>query len=77
VWLAWTEDPANPDAHRIDKFKRDAPGALVDAGLKLNDHQRMNAEAQGIDALLGFVLGLNGERVRDTRENLRAPPRHR
>ncbi|MER9191209.1 MBL fold metallo-hydrolase [Mesorhizobium australicum] len=72
IWFAWTEDPANPEARRIDKFKGDALAALVDTSLALDNHQQMGAEAQGIDALLGFVIGLDGERVRDAREGLRA-----
>ncbi|MER9018276.1 MBL fold metallo-hydrolase [Mesorhizobium sp. M0898] len=72
IWFAWTEDPANPDARRIDKFKGDALAALVDTSLALDNHPQMGAQAQGIDALLGFVIGLDGERVRDAREALRA-----
>ena len=72
VWFAWTEDPANPAARKIDKFKGDAMAALADTALKLHDDPRMAASAQGIDALLGFVFGLKGEKVRDAREHLRA-----
>ncbi|MBZ9673980.1 MBL fold metallo-hydrolase [Mesorhizobium sp. ES1-3] len=76
VWFAWTENPANPDARRIDRFKGAALTALVDTSLALDSHPLMEAEAQGINALLGFVIGLDGERVRDAREHLRALSRN-
>ncbi|WP_095205187.1 MBL fold metallo-hydrolase [Mesorhizobium carmichaelinearum] len=48
VWFAWTEDPTNPDARRIDKFKGAALAALVDTSLALDGHPLMGTEAQGI-----------------------------
>ena len=72
VWFGWTEDPANPAARKIDKFKGDAMAALVDTSLRLHDNPRMAESAEAIDALLGFVFGLKGEKVRDAREDLRA-----
>ena len=72
VWLAWTEDPANPDARRIDTFKGEALTALVGANLRIDGDERLGAQARGIDSMLGFVFGLKGERVREAREDLRA-----
>lgn len=78
VWFPWTEDPADPAANALDRFKGDAAMALADATLCLSGGQALGAAAERIDPVLGFVFGATGERVRDAREALRrmGPVRH-
>lgn len=71
VWFSWAENPADPDARKFDRFKGDAASALAGASLRLADAMEMEDVARGIDAMLGFVFGAAGERVRDARERLR------
>lgn len=71
VWFSWAENPADHDARKLDQFKGDAATALADASIRLAQAPGFQATAQGLDALLGFVFGAKGERVRDAREALR------
>ncbi len=71
IWFGWTENPADQMARKLDKFKGDALAALVNTALRLDGDQRYGADAKQIDAMMGFVFGLKGERVRDAREILR------
>lgn len=71
IWFAWTEDPSDPDACELDKFKADAVSALAAASLQLGAAPDPRA-AEDMDALLGFVFGAKGELSRDARERLRA-----
>jgi len=78
VWLAWTEDPRDPQAKRLDKFKGPALSALSDAKRRLNYlapsiddvAQKANADAlaSGLKNLLNFNFGVQGERSRDARD---------
>lgn len=79
VWMAWSEDPIDPLATKLDKYKADAAMALAGAALRMGDDPRHAAVAQGIDGILGFNFGAAGERVRAARENLKglAPGRVR
>ncbi len=79
VWMAWSEDPADPLASKLDKYKADAAMALAGASQRMGDDPRHAAVAQGIDGILGFNFGAAGEKVRDARENLKglAPGRVR
>lgn len=72
VWFGWTEDPADPQARQLDRFKGEALAALSDAALRLGEDSRRGAAAAAIDTLLGFSSGLAGEKSRDAREALRA-----
>jgi hypothetical protein len=78
IWLAWTEDPKDPQAKRLDKFKGQALAALQDVNRRLShivpaigDLRRQGylaSLAEGVQALLGFNFGLKGEKSRDARE---------
>lgn len=78
VWLAWTEDPNDAQAKRLDKFKGQSLAVLQDADRRLNHivpavvDERQQASlaslANGIHQLLGFNFGLKGERSRDARD---------
>jgi hypothetical protein len=80
VWLAWTEDPSDPQAKRLDKFKGTALTALADANRRLNyltpsepdggQQQALEDLAGGLKALLGFNFGLKGERSRSARDGI-------
>ena len=70
IWFGWTENPADPQARRLDKFKGEAVDAL--AGASLHFGASGNPIGGDLDALLGFVFGAKGERSRDAREKLRA-----
>lgn len=72
VWMGWSENPADPLAAKLDKYKADAAMALAGAALRMGDDPRHAAVAQGIDGILGFNFGAAGEKVRDARENLKA-----
>jgi hypothetical protein len=78
VWLAWTEDPKDAQAKRLDKFKGQALTALQDGQRRLSHaaagvsdpRRRSNllSLANGIEGLLGFNFGLKGERSRSARD---------
>lgn len=71
VWFSWAENPADPKARELDKYKADAASALAAASFHLAGTRELAGMAGGIDALLGFVFGAKGEKVRDAREQLR------
>lgn len=71
VWFSWAEDPDNPQARRLDRFKADAAAALADASLRLSSTTEFPDLSLGVDSLLGFVFGADGEKVREARERLR------
>lgn len=71
VWFSWAENPADPDARKLDKYKADAASALAAASFRMAGVKGLEGTASGIDALLGFVFGAKGEKVRDARERLR------
>ena len=72
VWCAWTENPADPQAQALDKFKGEALTALTGAADRLRavaaDGPAATALSDGLDALLGFNFGLAGEKSRDARD---------
>jgi hypothetical protein len=80
VWLGWTENPADPQARRLDKYKGQALAALQDANRRLShiaptvaDPQRrgnLETLAQGINNILGFNFGLKGEKSRSARDGI-------
>ena len=53
VWLAWTEDPTDPDAKNIVKFKNDLGAALKSVARSLADSPQP-AMGQAIAGVLGF-----------------------
>ena len=80
VWLAWTEDPKDPQAKRLDKYKGQALDALQDANRRLSHivpaisdprgRGNLASLAEGITSLLGFNFGLKGEKSRDARDGI-------
>jgi len=78
VWLAWTENPEDPDAQALDRYKDASEATVLALRLALADTAGMDDVARGIDSLLGFQFGAKGERVRTAREALRtlAPVRY-
>ncbi|CDX17846.1 conserved hypothetical protein [Mesorhizobium sp. ORS 3324] len=72
VWMAWTENPGDPEAVELDKFKGKALAALQDASQKLDGMQGLNPYMErvreGLQAVLGFQFGAAGERVRSARD---------
>jgi hypothetical protein len=71
IWLAWTENAADPQAHELDKFKDTALKALQGASQRLDRVQGLSpylADVRaGLGAVLGFNFGAQGERVRSAR----------
>jgi hypothetical protein len=70
VWLAWTEDPANDAARKLDKYKGMALDTLAQVATRANFLPGQEALASGLDALLGFGFGITGDRVRSARTKL-------
>ncbi|QBF26742.1 hypothetical protein EXN22_13930 [Pseudomonas tructae] len=74
VWMAWTESPSDPDAQRLDKFKQQALNALSGASRQLHGVAHLDAAKasaplrEGIDELLAFSFGAQGETVRGMRD---------
>ena len=75
VWFSWAENPHDPDARKLDKYKGDASAALAGAAIKLAEVGRLRDVANGVDELLGFVFGASGDKVRTARETLRSYPK--
>ncbi len=72
VWMGWTENPADPQARQLDKFKADALAALQGAGHRLDRARDLGPHLaglrDGLRAVLGFNFGAQGERVRAARD---------
>ncbi len=72
VWLGWTENAADPQARELDKFKAAALKALQGASLRLDRAQGLSPYLenvqQGLQAVLGFNFGAQGEKVRSARD---------
>jgi hypothetical protein len=72
IWLGWTENAADPQARELDKFKGEAIKALQGASQRLNGMQGLNTYLlgvkQGLQAVLGFNFGAQGEKVRSARD---------
>jgi hypothetical protein len=71
IWLAWTENSADPQARALDKFKGEALAALQGASQRLEGVQGLSPYLQnvqlGLRAVLGFNFGAQGEKVRSAR----------
>lgn len=74
VWLGWTENPDDDQAQALDKFKGKALAALQGAQVRLAgvDTPHLAAVRDGVDSLMGFQFGLEGEKVRAARDALEA-----
>ena len=72
VWMGWTEEPGDPQARELDKFKQEAVAALQLTSQRLDRAVGLDANLSGLrtglDSLLGFSFGLKGERVRAMRD---------
>jgi Metallo-beta-lactamase superfamily len=72
VWMAWTENPDDPQARQLDKFKGGALMTLHQASEQLDQvtelGPHLSAVQHGLQALLGFNFGAKGERVRSARD---------
>lgn len=72
VWMGWTENPTDPQARQLDKFKGQALAVLSEAGRRLDVSTQLNDHVanvrDGINAILGFNFGVKGERVRAARD---------
>lgn len=71
VWMAWSENPKDPDAIAFDKFKGEALSALQGASLKLDADRDANSYLSGLrdglQSVMGFQFGAAGEKVRAAR----------
>lgn len=72
VWMAWSEDPDDPDAIAFDRFRGAALAALQGASLRLDGLGAADDRAAGLreslGAVMGFGFGAAGERVRAARD---------
>lgn len=72
VWMGWTENPADPQARQLDKYKELALSALQAASQRLALSPRLDghlpAVSSGLESLMGFNFGAKGERVRTARD---------
>jgi hypothetical protein len=74
VWFGWTENPEDPQAIALDKFKSDAASALALTGSRLEGlsfGSELAGVSAGLDAMMGFYFGAKGERVRSARDAAR------
>jgi hypothetical protein len=76
VWMGWTEDPADPQARALDKFKGQALAALQETSLALDRARGLSphlfAVRAGLRGVLGFNFGAKGEKVRSARDAVMA-----
>ncbi len=74
IWMAWTEDPRDAQARTLDKYKSLALDALQGASQRLNalklPGQHLAVVRDGVESILGFNFGAQGERVRSARDTL-------
>lgn len=72
IWTGWTEDPADPDARELDKFKGSALAITQKASgilrSQVESSLAQQAVASGLESLAGFQFGLKGEKVRKARD---------
>jgi hypothetical protein len=72
IWLGWTENPLDPQAAELDKFKGQAL-AVLEAASERAAAQGLDKELFGLgerlEPLLGF-FGVKGERIRSARDVL-------
>ena len=72
VWMGWTEDPHDPQARQLDKFKGAALKALKETNERLDRVNglgpHLSAIKNGLEGVLGFNFGAKGEKVRSARD---------
>jgi hypothetical protein len=74
VWMAWTENPDDKQACKLDKFKQQAIAALqaasfhVDGASQSANNRFLSELHQSLDAVIGFNFGAKGEKVRSARD---------
>jgi hypothetical protein len=72
IWMAWTEDPHDPQARQLDKFKGAALKALQESEKELDGASglgpHLSAIKDGLENVLAFNFGAKGERVRSARD---------
>lgn len=61
VWLAWTENPADPNAQKIVKYKGDLGAALAAASRQLADPQQADPKAAALGEAIQSLLGFAGD----------------
>lgn len=61
VWMAWTENPKDPDAKKIVKYKNDLGAALAAAARSLTDPRRPDKESAELGAAIQSILGFAGD----------------
>jgi hypothetical protein len=79
IWFSWAENPADPDARQLDKFKDDAGAALASAAQAMTAIDRGGADSQtrfgqlgfALNGMLGFQFGVAGEKSRAARDAAR------
>jgi beta-lactamase superfamily II metal-dependent hydrolase len=71
IWAAWTENPEDPQAREFDKFKGEALAALQGASQRLDKvlglSPHLASVQNGLQAVLAFNFGAQGEKVRAAR----------
>jgi hypothetical protein len=71
VWMGWTEDPDDKQAQQLDKFKGQALDVLQEASRRLDGMRGLSPHLSNVQAglqhVLGFNFGAQGERVRSAR----------
>ena len=73
VWLAWTEDPANPLANQLRQDRKRKVAHLHAAATRLAGDPRFGAAAEALDSVLGFfgdLAAASGGSTRDAIEGL-------
>jgi beta-lactamase superfamily II metal-dependent hydrolase len=72
VWMAWSENPKDPDAIAFDRFKAQALSALQGVSAKLDAFKGIDSYLgglrDGLNSVLGFQFGAAGEKVRAARD---------
>lgn len=75
VWFAWTEDPNDPMARELDRYKGRAMAALQVAGARLAGLSRpgahLDALGKSLAQVMGFYFGAAGDNVRRARNAAR------
>jgi hypothetical protein len=73
VWMAWTENPKDLQAQKLDEFKQHALATLQMASSHLSLAETLSpflaAVHTGVESMLGFNFGPKGEKVRTARDN--------
>jgi hypothetical protein len=76
VWMPWTEDPKDTLARKLDTYKGNALAALAAVsgriGAQPNAPARLKGIGKGINALMEFNFGADGDNVRRARNKAAA-----